>query len=697
MSLRLEKLIFRSLVYFCRFIKFTPTECFNKLSAAFTSFNYCSQTIFNWYEELTSEDAIVPLKSNAGRQTNDAIEKQIRQFLKDIPNASAHRISLGLRIPRTTVRRYLYDVIGLERVKAFCIPHDLTEKLRKQRQYFSMVQLAILKQCETCHFSNIITGDESWFNYTYYSYYFYIPKGSKRPEVTNDRRGTRKIMIIIFFTGSGCLFLDALDHNATIDAKKMQEDVVPHLQEAWNNFFSQQSESERDIIIQATSNALTAGEQVILNNHLTRPTRVSSSKDFAESDRLMLPVRTSLFTEQTTESQIPTSGILSDEEENADNYHEEQQLPGYIIVSSDDDDIENQRASKRKATILLEELTQEELSFRKSLRKSTRKSKPLSQNVQSLSQTKTSLDSLDDIYHLAEPLGKSLLHMDNASPHNAETVRSLLSRTSFLRICHPPNSPDLAPSDFWLFGYLKQKLEYQKTVDKESLLEALRSILEKVPSEMWRNVFLDWKRRLEWVIAHEGDYYPAHLKEAKTLPVPTHTPLRTPQKEEQTNISESLNSTPESHSLTDSQQLTPNSQPKTPLHKQVLPNVSPFEVESCKLPSHSVLFANLGNTCYLNALLQCLLPISAFASFFLNSTRKLKNPSEVNQQLSIIPALERLFRQIHSLSHSKIISEQSSIEPRELVEVVSVLHPSFTIGNQADQHQLFQLLIDATV
>ena len=102
MPIRLDKLIFRSLVYFCKFLKFTPTECFTKLSDAFTSFHYCYQTIFNWYEELTMESTIIPGKSGAGQQFNDEIELKIRQFLKDIPNATARSISLNLRIPRTT-------------------------------------------------------------------------------------------------------------------------------------------------------------------------------------------------------------------------------------------------------------------------------------------------------------------------------------------------------------------------------------------------------------------------------------------------------------------------------------------------------------------------------------------------------------------------------------------------------------------
>lgn len=50
-----------------------------------------------------------------------------------------------------------------------------------------------------------------------------------------------------------------------------------------------------------------------------------------------------------------------------------------------------------------------------------------------------------------------LLH-DNATVHKAAKVRPILNECNFVELDHPPYSPDLAPSDFYLFRNLKKHL-----------------------------------------------------------------------------------------------------------------------------------------------------------------------------------------------------------------------------------------------
>ena len=54
-------------------------------------------------------------------------------------------------------------------------------------------------------------------------------------------------------------------------------------------------------------------------------------------------------------------------------------------------------------------------------------------------------------------------HQDNATPHTAKPTMELLHSIFGLRLISkdprwPPRSPDLSPNDFWLFGYLKDKV-----------------------------------------------------------------------------------------------------------------------------------------------------------------------------------------------------------------------------------------------
>jgi hypothetical protein len=45
---------------------------------------------------------------------------------------------------------------------------------------------------------------------------------------------------------------------------------------------------------------------------------------------------------------------------------------------------------------------------------------------------------------------------------------------------HPPYSPDLAPSDFYLFGYVKRCLAGLSFEDADQLLAAVEGVLEGI-------------------------------------------------------------------------------------------------------------------------------------------------------------------------------------------------------------------------
>jgi hypothetical protein len=75
------------------------------------------------------------------------------------------------------------------------------------------------------------------------------------------------------------------------------------------------------------------------------------------------------------------------------------------------------------------------------------------------------------------------------------------------RVSQPVYSPDLAPSDFWLFGQAKHSLTGRMFDDPEELLDGLTSFVEEVqPSEL-HVVFSHWVERIRWVLENNGDYY----------------------------------------------------------------------------------------------------------------------------------------------------------------------------------------------
>ena len=115
-------------------------------------------------------------------------------------------------------------------------------------------------------------------------------------------------------------------------------------------------------------------------------------------------------------------------------------------------------------------------------------------------------ESSDDIW---SEWGKRFLwlHLDNCKVHNSKRAFEAYAKLGFKRTPHPPYSPDIAPSDFFLFGYVKEKLKGQVFRTREKLKEKIEEILEDIPRDLKIKVFKEWITRCEWIIEHSGEYY----------------------------------------------------------------------------------------------------------------------------------------------------------------------------------------------
>jgi hypothetical protein len=58
-----------------------------------------------------------------------------------------------------------------------------------------------------------------------------------------------------------------------------------------------------------------------------------------------------------------------------------------------------------------------------------------------------------------------------------------------IRLKHPPYSLDLAPSDFYLFPTIKERLTDIRMVDEEDLFCRFRELLNEIPVRELRKVF----------------------------------------------------------------------------------------------------------------------------------------------------------------------------------------------------------------
>jgi hypothetical protein len=101
-----------------------------------------------------------------------------------------------------------------------------------------------------------------------------------------------------------------------------------------------------------------------------------------------------------------------------------------------------------------------------------------------------------------------ILHLDNSLIHRAKAAKAKLPQMPIHLAPHRPDSPDLAPSDFCLFGYLKEKILGLEFESREAFLGWINAGFERMPKEILEEVFKCWIIRMQKCIEYQGNYFP---------------------------------------------------------------------------------------------------------------------------------------------------------------------------------------------
>jgi len=100
-----------------------------------------------------------------------------------------------------------------------------------------------------------------------------------------------------------------------------------------------------------------------------------------------------------------------------------------------------------------------------------------------------------------------ILHHDNAPAHTALSVRDFLATKQITMLEHPACSPDLAPSDFFLFLKVKEILKGRHFDDIDDIRSNTMAALKAIPQNQFQNCFEGWTRHWHQCIASQGEYF----------------------------------------------------------------------------------------------------------------------------------------------------------------------------------------------
>jgi histone-lysine N-methyltransferase SETMAR len=81
------------------------------------------------------------------------------------------------------------------------------------------------------------------------------------------------------------------------------------------------------------------------------------------------------------------------------------------------------------------------------------------------------------------------LHLDNASPRTVRAILVYLESHQMKRAFHPPFSPDLAISDFYLFDKLEIALMWEKFGDECGILDDVMRLLDDISRDELEAIF----------------------------------------------------------------------------------------------------------------------------------------------------------------------------------------------------------------
>ena len=119
------------------------------------------------------------------------------------------------------------------------------------------------------------------------------------------------------------------------------------------------------------------------------------------------------------------------------------------------------------------------------------------------------LDRLEDAIMKKSPemaKKKPLFQQDNAPVHKSMKTMVKLNDLRFELPPHPPYSPDLAPSDFYLFADLKKMLQGKRFSSDDEVIAATEAYFEAKDKSFYKKGIGSLEKLWNDCIAMEGDY-----------------------------------------------------------------------------------------------------------------------------------------------------------------------------------------------
>ena len=163
-------------------------------------------TIYWWIEAFKDGDESIednPCSGHPCEAVTPRTIAKVEELVDDNPHITIRMIEEEVGISKERIESILHSQLDLNKVCSRWIPHVITDANKQKRVELAKQMLRVLDG----GFQNIITGDETWFNYytvsTKEDNKVWLKSGELRPQIARTSKNSKKRMFCVFFTVEG--------------------------------------------------------------------------------------------------------------------------------------------------------------------------------------------------------------------------------------------------------------------------------------------------------------------------------------------------------------------------------------------------------------------------------------------------------------------------------------------------------------
>lgn len=182
-----------------------------------------------WTHEFRIGRKTIEDAPRSGRPPDPKKRSLVQALIENDPFITARQIAREAGISPTIVINILTKELGYNYLHLRWIPHRLTFEMKKRRIEQSRVILDHLQTANRGHFTNIITGDESWFLYLVQPKARWVLAGDDPGEIVIGSNYQKKSMVSIFIKKNGTFFVDLMPNGQKFNSEYFVNSIVPQI------------------------------------------------------------------------------------------------------------------------------------------------------------------------------------------------------------------------------------------------------------------------------------------------------------------------------------------------------------------------------------------------------------------------------------------------------------------------------------